>query len=743
MTRHLLNVAIPWSLSHYIPLDGFHPLYRALFDHGPDSVKLSAWDNVKLYRKFRDDASVRRRVVEKAKREEYRHDRFDGSSIAKRYQEYFWPPDHVLTTALDGDLEFHHTAPFPSLKRPFVFHCESFAPVLFPFAQQGSGNVENHEELREHYRSIFAHPLCLGIFSHVPDTLHALSGFLSDPTIDEKLFSSRTGLSADASSNQEPEQKPSLSRPRFLFINSANQNSVNFFRRGGHLVLRFWKEFVAGGRDGLLMLRCTMPGDIELREHGVDVSWVKDEIGRSIVWDQGYLAGHEMQSLMASAHFVLLPSVALHSVSIMEAMKAGAIPVVSDTVGTSVYVKDEENGIVLYGVRKEAWHKDEATGILVDRYCRRPELDDILVEQLTRRVCPLLEGHGAYWDMHRRTLSHAREWFSGQAFAQDFWNSVSDLYAHFRPTSVTAKAGSDRLGRSLSECTIRSDGWVRVFESPAQPMLRIKTEFGMVWELGGAMIQTHGNPRIELNDWSVLAQYYKPSAPPATYADTLEELEGKYLHPLGGRREGVRRKLVRWISKTLRPFPALYHYAAQVLAVYRRHGGFRFTRPKAEPEIELVRQGVTGYNIIRHRDRYYAILQREGEFSPEKADAGGYSSCYRGHSVDEVLRSIAANTPASRSSAFEEDAEPAHIIMEGFHNFNIIRQGKEFYAILQSEGQFVRSKLLSKQYTLSFSGLSLEEVQRKILMALTDESAWLQAWNNSVDSIEASRRGTR
>jgi hypothetical protein len=274
-------------------------------------------------------------------------------------------------------------------------------------------------------------------------------------------------------------------------------------------------------------------------------------------------------------------------------------------------------------------------------------------------------------------------------------------------------------------------------------MLRIKTEFGRVWELGGAMVQAYGNPRIELNDWSVLAQYYKPNAPLITYANTLEELEGTYLHPIGGRREGVRRKLVRWISKNLRPFPLLYHYAAQVLAVYRRHGGFKFARPKAEPEIELVRQGITGYNIIRHRDRYYAILQREGEFSPEKAEAGGYSSCYRGHSIDEVLRNIAASIPSSRSFTCEEDAEPAQVIVEGFHNFNIVRQGKEFYAFLQSEGEFARSQLLSKQYTPSFSGLSLEEVQHKILSALTGESAWFQRWKNPVESIEESRRGTR
>ena len=231
MASHRLNVAIPWSLSHYIPLDGFHPLYRALFDHVPKNISLSAWDNVKLYRKFRDDASMRRTVVEKAKREEGRRIRLDRSSIAKRYQEYFRSPDHILTTALQGDLEFHHTTPFPSLTRPFVFHCESFAPVLFPFAQQGNGNVESLDEIRS-IIEVFLRTLCvLESFPMCPIPLLPLS-ILFRPRHRRQIIVRKHGVTCGCSLC-EPGQKPSVSRPRFLFINSANQNSVNFFRREG------------------------------------------------------------------------------------------------------------------------------------------------------------------------------------------------------------------------------------------------------------------------------------------------------------------------------------------------------------------------------------------------------------------------------------------------------------------------------------------------------------------------------
>ena len=175
MARQPLKVAVPWSLSHYIPSNGFHPLYRALFDHAPEDITLFAWDNVKLHRRVYSNPKIREALLNKAKAEQC--ERLGRESIARTYREHVWPPNYVLTTELMGDIEFYHTTPFPSMKRPFVFHCESYAPVLFPFAQQGTGTVEHHEEIRERYQSIFANPLCLGVFSHVPETLQALSQF--------------------------------------------------------------------------------------------------------------------------------------------------------------------------------------------------------------------------------------------------------------------------------------------------------------------------------------------------------------------------------------------------------------------------------------------------------------------------------------------------------------------------------------------------------------------------------------
>lgn len=647
-----LSIAAPWSLSHYIALNGFHPIYRALFDHAPANMPIFTWDNVKLYRRFSSDPKIREVVLSEAKAESELLDRWSSASVAEIYHEYLWPPNRVLTNELMGEIEFHHTAPFPSLKRPFVLHCEMFAPVWFPFSQQGSGRLERVNEIREHYRSIFSSPLCLGVFSHVPETLHDLSQFFSDRSIDQKLFLSRIGLSAKAISDPTLPKQSSLHCPRFLFVNSANQNPSNFFRRGGHIVLRFWKEYLAEGRSGLLMLRCAKPNDEDLAEYGVDVSFIRSQTGRSIIWGQDYLANHEINALMASAHFFLLPSASLHSVSIMQAMMLGAIPVVTDTVGTSVYVTDTVNGIVLHGMREAIWDKDAVTGILVDRYGKTPILDDDLVSQLTCRMGSLLDRPESYSDMRHRMMSFAHKQFSGQAFSDQFWGAVSSLYERFCESSRVNTIGPCLERRSLLDCMVQSNEWSRVFESPTQPMQRVNTGYSMVWEMGGAFIQAYGNPSFRLSDWSVFAKYYSTAAPPITFAYTLEELGGRYLSFSGHPGEAVINESIDAISRILKPYPVLHRHAGRFWRGVRRVHAYvssKFLKPKVEnPDradhfnVELIRHGVAGYNIVRHFDRYYAILQKEGAFSPTKAEAGGYSSCLSGYSLEEVERAIGA-----------------------------------------------------------------------------------------------------
>ena len=162
----------------------------------------------------------------------------------------------------------------------------------------------------------------------------------------------------------------------------------------------------------------------------------------------------------------------------------------------------------------------------------------------------------------------------------------------------------------------------------------------------------------------------------------------------------------------------------------------KFFKPKIDHDIELVRQGVSGYNVIRCDDRYYAILQSEGEFIPHKADTSGYSSCFSGYSVDEVLKCISASVPPLlQASLADGDPEQIELVCEGFHGFKVIRRGVEFHAILQREGAFVLEKLQSNQYSRSFSGYSLEEVQCTIVAALDSEQGGNEACTKTTENV--------
>ena len=558
---------MPWSLSHYIPLGGFHPLYRALFDHAPAHIDLIAWDNVKLHRHFAHDLSDREHVSCLASsRQQQRTDILPGS-IANLHADHVYPPDGILTEALSGEVEFHHTAPFPSLTRPFIFHCESFAPVFFPCAQQGFGKFGKHKELRLHYQRIFSNPLCQGIYSHIPETIDSFSNFFLDPVIEAKLFRSKIGLSRRSVDPAVFPSRRSLDKPWFLFTDYTERRPENFFQRGGPIVLRFWKEFRAAGRDGMLVLRCGRPDDGSLALHGVDLAFIRTELGRSILWMDGSPANHEMNALMATAHFLLLPSSSLDSALILLAMTLGTIPIVTDAPGVCVYVTDREHAIVLKGVRDEIWHLDPDSGILVDNYQRMPIVATALVTQLVDRVLELLNSNEAFAALSRRTAERAQIEFSGEAFGSEFWEPIADRAQQSRQSPTRRIA---ELTASLQNCTLERESWSRVFESSAQPMPLLDTGTSTVAELGGAVVNLVGAAPTGPADWSVFARYYSAVAPKTIFAETLVELGGVYLADNDHEGGPGSRRWVRSISAALMRYPRLHALASRSYRIARK-----------------------------------------------------------------------------------------------------------------------------------------------------------------------------
>jgi hypothetical protein len=268
-------------------------------------------------------------------------------------------------------------------------------------------------------------------------------------------------------------------------------------------------------------------------------------------------------------HFMLLPSASLHSVSIMQAMALGAIPVVTDTIGTSTYVLDDEDGIVLKGVRKARWFRDPHADIEFDHFSPDSSLDANLSAQLTTRVLALLHSPDAYERIRSRAMDRATKDFSGSRFSADFWEKVGDLYERYKrnhPQCDSAILHSPSVGHSL----VTDSDWCRLFEGPTQPSGRLYTGIGRVSEHSGGFIYTSGTPLMKIHDWSPVRAYIHWGAPRLQFSTTIKGLEGKFLENRGGRLGFIKATVIRPVSRFLKPYPTIYKICAQLLDVARR-----------------------------------------------------------------------------------------------------------------------------------------------------------------------------
>ena len=719
-----LSVAVPWSLSHYIPLNGFHPLYRALFEAKPDWVQLEAWDNIKLSQYLRANDRLRGDLLKEIQRDTEMQKRC-STHIGKKYYSHFWAPNQCLTRLLPGDIEFHHTAPFPSLERPFVFHCESFAPVFFPFSHQGTGNIADSHALRAHYKAIFEHPLCLGIASHLPQTLEDLSRFFGSPVIDKRLFASRIGLHT-GELVPFPAKSP-LDATVFLFINSAHQNPQNFSLRGGHLVLRFWQSAYPEPGAERLIMRCKRPADDVLADLGVDLDCLRRQERRSVIWIEDYLTAAELDSLMQAAHVFLLPSTSLHSVSIMQAMAAGAVPVVTDTLGTDRYVTDAVDSVVLQGVYASNWRRDSKTGVMIDHYQRNAELDMRLVQQLVSRLGDLLADPARYYSLQAVAMSKAGEAFSGKAFSEDFWQQVWQRYQAL-PKNVRLPRKIDSISHELKHSLVKQYDWARIFTSSPQPVERLSAGLGRVTELGGYFIALPTNCSMDLHRWSPLAEYVDSMAPALVFAENIKGLGGHYLSSSTSLTDkSIRRRFIGYVAEWLMPYPTLYVAAAGFLKRLRRvHGAIKRYMPswlqvqKSEKvlrsetvQVELLHHAIKGLNIIRCGSMFYAVPQAAGPFSVDRAQAGGYDDCIYGTNLGEVLLRV------EKLPARKMEMEDVKLIDQDVHGFNIIRYAGIFYAIPMSEGAFDIERVRAAKYSCVYTGTTAEEVRIVINKGMT------------------------
>jgi hypothetical protein len=519
-----MRVAVPWSLSRYIPLNGFHPLYQPLFE-GDARLEFAGVDIPALARAVqhsgyfagegeRRATALGRAFIEAA----------PDADLAPSFVNHVTPEELWMAADLPGDLEFHHTSPCSAGSRPFVVHCESFLPFFFPFFRHGdtSGFTE-HTAVRSLYRSILGAPACIGILSHIPETLAELSRFLADPAIDRKLGATRIGLGERNLRTllDAPCPRPAPG-PVFLFTNSAHQNLGSVPLRGGIAVLRFAEQYLRAGHPGRFVFRTMRPPEESFAEWGVDTAYLRSQEPGRVEWIERFVDEAEQMRLFAQADVMLLPSANLHSVTLMQALAAGAVPVVTDTFGTQHYVTDGETGVVLGGVRERIWSTHAASGIRYDRHEAFPALADSLVAQMFAKLLPLLQDPAALAAMRERMRREVRQRFSGAAYRDALCEDL-ERRMHGRREAPARPSLLARFG------AVRTGGWEALFGASPVPRRQAgEAPGGGLHYIGGGLhYRVRGALLPQLDRWSpfVLRRNGLLGERGTQVFDTLQELQ--------------------------------------------------------------------------------------------------------------------------------------------------------------------------------------------------------------------------
>lgn len=142
----------------------------------------------------------------------------------------------------------------------------------------------------------------------------------------------------------------------------------------------------------------------------------------------------------------------------------------------------------------------------------------------------------------------------------------------------------------------------------------------------------------------------------------------------------------------------------------------------------LVEEGYEGHNILQiDVDKFLALAQSEGAYSPSRLATGGYRSAVVAPSVEAVKQKIARadqtkmprrETQKRRDPALTRLVFPVRLVEEGYKGFNILQiDANEFLALAQSEGAYSPEKLAAGGYQQAYIAASPKEAKRLIKQA--------------------------
>lgn len=321
---------IAWLLPAYRPMNGPHPLLLPLLRSE------GAYDVVPARRPTASVEELRRRYATLLPR------------LAAATGLGFWPLARALAEraalmadpadALDFDAEFHHTAPLASGEKPWLFHFEQINTLFMLSKYWPRLEVREGDPELDLLRGLLKDGSCRLIVSHVRESVRRLVEL--------------TGRDVAAKTRYVPLRFPERPRRRFksgrrrvnlLFSASFTQNSLLFHARGGLDVVHALLHLLRRRPNVRATFRLPVPASLppflirRLRAHP------------QIAWLDKRLTDRQMEALLRQADITLLPSVTLHALTLVQALRAGNVVVGADGYGVREFLRHGRNALIVQG----------------------------------------------------------------------------------------------------------------------------------------------------------------------------------------------------------------------------------------------------------------------------------------------------------------------------------------------------------------------------------------------------------
>lgn len=266
-------------------------------------------------------------------------------------------------------------------------------------------------------RSFLESPHCLAIYSPYQEGRSLLGRFFQSPSIERKT-SMVDHLAPDETRSRAVASPPSPAGRRreegrqdgstLLFTASAVSASTKFYLRGGVYVLALFRELVERYPGLRLIMRTPLPETLgpglrDLATGHPNIRLIDNEIDYA-----GYC------DLFRQADIFLSPSTGFYMNSTLNAMRYGAVPVLTDTFGSRDLIADGRNG-VLVAMPPNALTVDADRGA----YCQdfrcfmRPDGpgDPALFGRLREAVVGLIENPARRQDLSRQAMDDVARGF--------------------------------------------------------------------------------------------------------------------------------------------------------------------------------------------------------------------------------------------------------------------------------------------------------------------------------------------